>query len=499
MPVYKVKVKWGKELFSDVEANTDEDLLVFKAQLFALTGVHPNRQKIVVKGSNIKEWSAVPIKDGSTLMLMGSKDDASNEPVTKPVFVEDMSENELATALDLPAGLTNLGNTCYMNATVQCLKTVPELREALTKYTGTVQLGGPEGILPAQSITAALRDLYSAMDHESAVPPIVLLQVLHMAFPRFAEKSSQGGFQQQDANECWTELIRMLQQKLSPRDNNGKPSNFKSFIEQYFGGTFVFEMKCTESEDEPVTHGKEDFLQLSCFISADVKYVLSGLRNKLQEQIMKQSPTLGRDAVYSKSSKINRLPAYLTIQFVRFFYKEKGSINAKILKDIKFPLEFDAFELCTAELQEKLAPMRAKFKELEDAQVQESLRNKKDDIVANTKNKNEKPEKKETRAEPYWFPGDLGSNNSGYYSLQAVLTHKGRTSSSGHYVAWIKQKGNVWLKCDDDVVSPVTEEDVLKLSGGGDWHCAYVLLYGPRLMEIPVIPNATAANAPVVT
>lgn len=41
----------------------------------------------------------------------------------------------------------------------------------------------------------------------------------------------------------------------------------------------MFDMKCTESEDEPVTQGKEDFLQLSCFISADVKYMLSGLRN----------------------------------------------------------------------------------------------------------------------------------------------------------------------------------------------------------------------------
>lgn len=50
-------------------------------------------------------------------------------------------------------------------------------------------------------------------------------------------------------------------------------------IDQYFGGTFVFEMKCSETEDEPVTHGKEDFLQLSCFISADVKFMLSGLRN----------------------------------------------------------------------------------------------------------------------------------------------------------------------------------------------------------------------------
>lgn len=41
-----------------------------------------------------------------------------------------------------------------------------------------------------------------------------------------------------------------------------------------------------------------------------------------------------------------------------------------------------------------------------------------------------------------------------------------------------------WVKFDDDKVSVVAPEDILKLSGGGDWHIAYVLLYGPRRLEI---------------
>lgn len=62
---------------------------------------------------------------------------------------------------------------------------------------------------------------------------------------------------------------------------------------------------------------------------------------------------------------------------------------------------------------------------------------------------------------------DIGSNNSGYYELQAVLTHKGRSSSSGHYVAWVKHKEDSWIKCDDSDVTPVSLEEILKLSGGG--------------------------------
>ena len=38
------------------------------------------------------------------------------------------------------------------------------------------------------------------------------------------------------------------------------------------------------------------------------------------------------------------------------------------------------------------------------------------------------------------YYADVGSNNSGYYELKAVLTHKGRSSNSGHYVAWVKNE-----------------------------------------------------------
>ncbi|PIO73841.1 hypothetical protein TELCIR_04172 [Teladorsagia circumcincta] len=84
---------------------------------------------------------------------------------------------------------------------------------------------------------------------------------------------------------------------------------------------------------------------------------------------------------------------------------------------------------------------------------------------------------------PFSFPDDEGSNNSGFYELKAVITHKGRSSNSGHYVAWVRLGEDDWAMCDDDHVSPVTSDQVLRLSGGGDWHCAYVLLYGPRIVK----------------
>jgi len=77
-------------------------------------------------------------------------------------------------------------------------------------------------------------------------------------------------------------------------------------------------------------------------------------------------------------------------------------------------------------------------------------------------------------------------NETGFYELVAVITHKGLSADGGHYVSWIKDDANNrWLLFDDDRESECTEEDVRKLDGkqsgtkNNNHHC---LIYGTHLL-----------------
>lgn len=94
LAMVKVEVKWQKEVFRDVEVDTTAPPAVLKSQLFSLTGVPPERQKILgLKGGLLKddaEWGATGIRDGSKLTMLGSAAAAPQAPTAAPTFLEDL-------------------------------------------------------------------------------------------------------------------------------------------------------------------------------------------------------------------------------------------------------------------------------------------------------------------------------------------------------------------------------------------------------------------------
>ena len=270
-----------------------------------------------------------------------------------------------------------------------------------------------------------------------------------MIYPQFDQLGEHGIHAQQDAEECLSLLLSSLTEKAP----------IKALLE----GELTIVSTCKEAPEEAPIISVEPFLKLNCHIEQSTGHLTTGLRQSLTETLEKDSPSLNRLAQYEKESKISKLPLYLMVHFIRFFWKQSSQVKAKILKKVSFPMVLDTFPMCTEDYQASIKESRDKVsKQIQATGI--SLATKTIDPT-----------------------GDNGMDSqlkpSGYYDLIAVLTHVGRSADAGHYIAWVKDEKfpNVWWKFDDEKVSETREEDILKLDGGGDWHIAYLCFYKAKM------------------
>jgi ubiquitin carboxyl-terminal hydrolase 14 len=391
-------------------------------------------------------------------------------------------------------------------------------------------------------LTGSLRDLFKQMSEtQSGFPPLAFLSSLRTAFPQFAQKAKDGhGYAQQDAEEAWSQIVSQLRGKLKSKDTGAGSATAQqeqSWIDKYMSGKFDSTMECDEPAakeggEEPVC-SEDLFLKLNCHINVETNHLRDGLAAGLKEQIEKRSEVLGRNAIYTKTSRIARLPKHLPIHFVRFDWRKDTNKKAKIMRKVTFPDELDILEFCTEDLRKMLIPVRDKIREVRKEELDvERARKRQKRMKAGEENdsgptaskeplqkKKEAEQAKEDAKKPAEdtemaeveyktdaqveaeraesilaakkeiialvdskMAADEGANQTGLYELRGVITHQGASADSGHYTSFIKKQGakdittgkrkaedGKWWWFNDEKVSEVDAERIQTLAGGGEY------------------------------
>lgn len=504
-----LSVKWGKETIA-LNFIVAGGVKGLKTELEEKTRVPSDRMKLMAKSKGL--WKGV-LKDDfdfSTidfatalskakggplnLLLMGSAAELTG-PKTKTVFLEDLPPEEIAKVQE-PSGLENLGNTCYLNSVVQCLRSVPQFRRALESSTPTPN--------SAPSLfVSSLRDTYTQLDRTAAaVPPSTLVRATKMAFPEFNRTGPNGAPLQQDAEEFFSGLLTIAagilkedsQMKAAlPFATTEELGGATNLVDALFGLKMEETLTCDEFDDMGASNDKDDKMQdaeetketgaslmieppvktfdlhrkLVCNIQGgvdgtaqtNVSHLAEGIALSLNGTIEKRSEVLGRDAVWTRKQRIARLPPILTVQFGRFYWKatpdsqDHAGVKCKVMKPVTFNSTFDIYDFCSDDVKKELKKSRDKALKEEEDRINKKLKGEstENDVQMETGEDDEETaalkaalamSMQDEDSKPAPTGPGLPADFQGQYELFAVVTHKGRDADGGHYMAWVKAKSN---------------------------------------------------------
>ena len=325
-----VSIKWNKELFQNVNLILTDSVDSFREIVLKLTNVPKHRQKLMAKGwsgvlKDDFDLSSLKLDDGHQILLMGTAE-VMDSNSSKIVFLEDLTKDEnMRLGISIPNGLTNLGNTCYLNSVLQCLRFSSSLRSSIKHDS-----------LP--SLVGLISKLFDELDNRSGtISPLSFVYNLRASFPQFAE-TSHGNYAQQDADEFYSVLSGAIQHCVGLAEFNN-----------ILGIEFQEKMICQESGEVSMSMFPEYSNKLICNIQGgtttlpNTDHLRDGLLLSLESTVEKFSEQLGKNSTWTKKLKISSLPNSICIQFMRFFWKptpdsrDHTGVKCKILRAVSFP------------------------------------------------------------------------------------------------------------------------------------------------------------------
>lgn len=269
----------------------------------------------------------------------------------------EMSKHDQTVPMGV-IGLKNLGNTCFLNSSLQCLSATIPLTDYFLGYDYRSEINKDNFLGTGGKLVVAYADLMKQMwlGNRSVVHPVDFKKQLGTFAPQFS------GYHQHDSQELLSFLLDGIHEDLNrvkqrpyveDRDCDGTNDeedaieawkNYlrrnKSLIVDMFQGQLRNKCKCLECGHVNIRF--EPFMYLSLPITKSCKSVDDCLDVYLGEDILK-----GADQWYcekckkhvdaTKKQDIWVLPPVLIIHLKRFKYNEYGKVGSKNDRPIQYP------------------------------------------------------------------------------------------------------------------------------------------------------------------